>query len=32
MSVAEVRRNPIGSGAYELETWQPMEKMGLKAI
>ena len=30
MSVAEVRRNPIGSGAYELETWQPMEKMVLK--
>ena len=30
MSVAEVRRNPIGSGPYELETWQPMEKMVLK--
>ena len=30
MSVAEVRRNAIGLGPYELETWQPMEKWVLK--
>lgn len=30
MSVAEIRRNPIGSGPYELETWLPMEKIVLK--
>jgi peptide/nickel transport system substrate-binding protein len=30
MSVAEVRKGPIGSGPYELETWQPMEKIVLK--
>ena len=30
MSVAEVRRNPIGAGPYELEAWQPMEKIVLK--
>jgi len=30
MSVHEARRNPIGSGPYELETWDPMEKIILK--
>jgi peptide/nickel transport system substrate-binding protein len=30
MSVADVRRNPIGSGPYEIESWQPMEKIVLK--
>lgn len=30
MSVEEVRKNPIGSGPYELEEWVPMDRIILK--
>lgn len=30
MSIEEARKNPIGSGPYELETWVPMDKIVLK--
>ena len=30
MSIEEVRKNPIGSGPYELEKWVPMDKIILK--
>jgi len=30
MSIEEVRKNPAGSGPYELEKWVPMDKIILK--